>query len=86
VIGRVVGRFKHVSANPAVALQIAGKTVALPFVRAFSGSEESRAYEKELMFLKDHYPDVQTTIWGGGYGLIFISIVAFLYFIFDITR
>lgn len=86
VIERVVGRFKHVSANPAVAFQIAGKTVALPFVRAFYGSEESRAYEEELMFLKDRYPDVQTTIWGGGYGLIFISIVAFLYFIFDITR
>ncbi|MDN7013780.1 hypothetical protein FGW20_12215 [Methanoculleus sp. FWC-SCC3] len=85
-IERVVGRFKHISANPTVAFQIAGKTVALPFVRAFSGSETSRAYEEELMFLKDHYPDVQTTIWGGGYGLIFISIVAFLYFIIDITR
>ncbi|MDV2482349.1 hypothetical protein F8E02_10125 [Methanoculleus sp. Wushi-C6] len=86
VIERVVGWFRHISANPAVTFQIAGKSVALPFVRAFSGSEESRAYEEELMFLRDHYPDVQTTIWGGGHGLIFISIVAFLYFIFNITR
>lgn len=82
---RVVGRLKHISANPTVALQIAGKSAVLPFMRALSNLEKSQAYEKELAFLKDHYPDIQTSIWGGGYGIIFISIVAFLYFILDIA-
>jgi len=77
---------KHVMANPTVAIQIAGRTLLLPLVRAFSGPAERAAYEEDLMYLRDHYPDVQTTIWGGGYGIIFISIIAFLYFIFDILR
>lgn len=75
-----------ISENPLVASQIAGKTLKLPFVRAFSDRSRSEAYEKELSLLKDCYPDVQVNIWGGGYGIIFISIVAFLYFIFYMMR
>ena len=82
----MVMHLKHVMANPTVAIQIAGRTLLLPLVRAFSGPAERAAYEEDLMYLRDHYPDVQTTIWGGGYGIIFISIIAFLYFIFDILR
>lgn len=81
-----VTHIKRATANPAVAVQIAGKTVVLPFVRAFSDPSKSQAYEEDLSYLRDHYPDVQTDIWGGGYGIIFISIIAFLYFILDIMK
>lgn len=75
-----------ISANPLVASQIAGKTLKLPLVRAFSDPSRTDAYEKELALLKDRYSDLDLNIRGGGYGIIFISIVAFLYFIFYVTR
>ena len=84
-IGRVVVCFQHVSANPAAAIQIAWKTLALPFVRIFWGLERSAAYEKDLAFLRDNYPEIQTSIWGGSYGIIFVCIIAFLYFLFSLT-
>jgi len=84
-IGRVVACFQHVSANPAAAIQIAWKTLALPFVRIFWGLERSAAYEKDLVFLRDNYPEIQTSIWGGSYGIMFICIIAFLYFLFSLT-
>jgi len=84
-IGRVVAFFQHVSANPAAAIQIAWKTLALPFVRIFWGLERSAAYEKDLVFLRDNYPEIQTSIWGGSYGIIFVCILVFLYFLFSLT-
>jgi multicomponent Na+:H+ antiporter subunit D len=84
-IGRAVVRFKHVTANPTVAIQIAGKSAILPLMQAFLDPSRSQAYSEELSYLKDHYPDVQTDIWGGGYGVVFISIIAFLYFILDVV-
>jgi hypothetical protein len=80
-----VARFKHVTANPTVAIQIAGKSAVLPLMQAFLDPSRSQAYSEELSYLKDHYPDVQTDIWGGGYGVVFISIIAFLYFILDVV-
>ncbi len=82
----LVTDFRLIAANPAVACQIAGRTLILPLVRTFSDRSGSEAYEKELSRMKDRYPDDQINIWGGGYGIIFISIVAFLYFIFYLTR
>jgi hypothetical protein len=54
-------------------------------MQAFLDPSRSQAYSEELSYLKDHYPDVQTDIWGGGYGVVFISIIAFLYFILDVV-
>ena len=84
-IERAVVRLRHVTANPTVAIQIAGKSATLPLMQALLDPSRSQAYEKELSYLRDHYPDVQTDIWGGGYGIIFISIIAFLYFILDVV-
>jgi len=39
-----------------------------------------------LTELRRSYPDGETTIWAGGYGIIYIAIVAFLYFLFDLIR
>ncbi|MDO8841947.1 proton-conducting transporter membrane subunit [Methanocalculus sp.] len=75
-----------VVANPPVACQIGMKTLALPVMRAFSSPSTSKVYEDTLMEMKARYPDDQINIWGGGYGIIFISIIAFLYFIFDILK
>jgi len=84
-IERATVCLKRVTANPTVAIQIAGKSATLPLMQAFLDPSRSQAYEEELSYLRDHYPDVQTDIWGGGYGLIFISIIAFLYFILDVV-
>ncbi|NLA38777.1 MAG: hypothetical protein GX882_05245, partial [Methanomicrobiales archaeon] len=85
-VGVVVARLKHVTANPTVAIQIAGKTAVLPLMQAFLDPSRSQVYEEDLSYLKEQYPDIRTDIWGGGYGVIFISIIAFLYFILDIMR
>jgi hypothetical protein len=37
------------------------------------------------VFLRDNYPEIQTSIWGGSYGIIFVCILAFLYFLFSLT-
>jgi multicomponent Na+:H+ antiporter subunit D len=78
----IINSLRIVSANPPVACQIAVRSIALPFVRAFSDPSKTRAYEERLSHMKDQYPHEQISIWGGGYGIIFISIIAFLYFLF----
>jgi len=79
---KIVSTLRIVSANPPVACQIAFRSIALPFVRVFSDPSKTRAYEERLTHMRDHYPDEEISIWGGGYGIIFISIIAFLYFLF----
>ncbi|HDQ07798.1 MAG TPA: hypothetical protein ENN44_03335 [Methanoculleus sp.] len=87
-IGRITGilvdTLKKASQNPPVAGRIAGRTLALPVVRALADPEAAGAYEASLAEMQRTYPDEQIGIWGGGYGIVFVSIVAFLYFIFDL--
>lgn len=78
---RFVSTLRIIAANPPVACQIAFRSITLPFVRAFSDPSKTRSYEERLSHMKDQYPDEQISIWGGGYGIIFISIIAFLYFL-----
>lgn len=86
MIGILIDHLKRVSANPPVACRIAGITLALPVVRVFADPEAVRVYEETLAGMKSRYPNEQIGIWGGGYGLVFVSIIAFLYFIFDLLR
>jgi len=83
---RILSTLRIISANPPVACQIAIRSIALPLVRAFSDPSKTRAYEERLSHMKDQYPDEQISIWGGGYGIIFISIIAFLYFLFYLIK
>ncbi len=83
---RFVSALRTIASNPPVACQIAFRSIALPFVRAFSDPSKTRAYEDRLSHMRDQYPDEQISIWGGGYGIIFISIIAFLYFLFDLIK
>ncbi|MCQ1538317.1 hypothetical protein FTO68_04845 [Methanocalculus taiwanensis] len=82
----IISALRTIAANPPVACQIALRSIALPCVRAFSDPSKTRAYEERLICMKDQYPDEQISIWGGGYGIIFISIIAFLYFLFDLMK
>ncbi|HDR73730.1 MAG TPA: hypothetical protein ENN85_07455 [Methanoculleus sp.] len=84
ILDIIIGFLKRMSANPPVAFRIAGMTLALPLVRMLANQEMAGAYEESLAGMKRRYPDEQIGIWGGGYGLVFVSIVAFLYFVFDL--
>ncbi len=83
---RIVSTLRIIAANPPVACQIGLRSIALPGVRIFSNPSKTRAYEERLSLMKNQYPDEQISIWGGGYGIIFISIIAFLYFLFDLIK
>jgi multicomponent Na+:H+ antiporter subunit D len=85
-IDGLVTFLRVVVANPPVACQIGIRTLVLPVMRAFSSPSASKMYEDTLLEMKARYPDDQINIWGGGYGIIFISIIAFLYFIFDLVK
>ncbi|WP_211530692.1 proton-conducting transporter transmembrane domain-containing protein [Methanocalculus chunghsingensis] len=84
--GSLITVVQRASANPPVACHIAWKTSVLPFVRVFSDPPAIQRYEDSLRELRRSYPDEQTPIQGGGYGIILIAIVAFLYFLFDLIR
>ncbi|MCP1714386.1 multicomponent Na+:H+ antiporter subunit D [Methanocalculus alkaliphilus] len=84
--GSLITVVQKASANPPVACRIAWKTSALPYVRAFSDPQAIQQYEESLKELRRNYQDEQTIIQGGGYGIILIAIVAFLYFLFDLIR
>lgn len=73
-------------ANPSVACQITGRRLMLPLVRCCFPSSGAEAFEKDLAILTKRYPHDQINIWGGGYGILFISFITFVYFIYYLLK
>jgi hypothetical protein len=81
---RITSSVSSISQNPVMAIRIGGRTLALPLVRAFSDPAYADAYIAALSGMRDRYPDERLGIRGSGYGLILVSIIAFLYYLFDV--
>jgi len=82
--GRITASVSSISRNPVMAIRIGGRTLALPAVRAFSDPAAADTYAAALQGMRDRYPDERLGIRGSGYGLILVSIIAFLYYLFDV--
>jgi len=83
-VSRITCSISSISQNPVMALRIGWRTLALPVVRAFFDPAAAEAYEAALTGLRERYPDEVLGIRGSGYGLILISIIAFLYYLIDV--
>ena len=82
--GRITSSVVWISRNPAMAIRIGGRILALPIVRAFSDPVSAEAYRATLTAMQKRYPDERMGIRGSGYGLILVCIIAFLYYLFDV--
>lgn len=83
-VSRITSSVSSISQNPVMAIRIGGRTLALPLVRAFSDPAYADAYIAALSGMRDRYPEERLGIRGSGYGLILVSIIAFLYYLFDV--
>ncbi|NYT06815.1 MAG: hypothetical protein GKC05_00965 [Methanomicrobiales archaeon] len=86
MVSRITSSVTWISRNPVMATRITGRTFALPFVRALSDPASTNAYVAALTSMRERYPDEKLGIRGSGYGLILVSIIAFLYYLYDVLK
>ena len=86
IVRRITFSVTWISRNPAMAIRIGGRTLALPVVRALSDPASADAYVATLSGMRKRYPDERMGIRGSGYGLILVCIIAFLYYLYDVLR
>lgn len=86
LVASLKDRTGHFLLNPPVACQITGRRVMLPLVRCCLPSPSAEVFERDLATLTERYPYDQINIWGGGYGIVFISFITFIYFIYYILK
>jgi len=86
VVSRITFSVSWISRNPVMAIRIGGRTLALPVVRALSDPASANAYVAALTGMRERYPDEKLGIRGSGYGLILVSIIAFLYYLYDVLK
>lgn len=86
IIGWITSRATWFSQNPALAIRIEGRTIALPVVRALWDPASADRYGATLSAMRDLYSDEKPGIRGSGYGLILVSIIAFLYYLYGVLN
>ncbi len=86
IISRITSSMIWISRNPVMAIRITARTLALPVVRTFSDPAYADAYVAALSGMRERYPDEKLGIRGSGYGLILVSIIAFLYYLYDVLK
>ncbi len=86
LVSRMAFSVTWISRNPVMAIRIGGRTFALPVVRALSDPASTDAYVAALTGMRERYPDEKMGIRGSGYGLILVSIIAFLYYLYDVLK
>jgi formate hydrogenlyase subunit 3/multisubunit Na+/H+ antiporter MnhD subunit len=86
IVSRITFLVTWISRNPVMAIRIGGRTFALPVVRALSDPASTDAYVAALTGMRERYPDEKMGIRGSGYGLILVSIIAFLYYLYDVLK
>jgi len=84
IVHSITSSVSWISRNPAMAIRIGGITLALPFVRALSDPASADAYVAMLTGMRERYPEERMGIRGSGYGLILVSIITFLYYLYDV--